>query len=53
MQPRRNSSINEVDLEPRLPDNALSTVQKRDDVLLAKLGYKGEFKREFSVSLSW
>jgi hypothetical protein len=26
-------------------------VRRADDVLLAKLGYKSEFRREFSVSL--
>ncbi len=26
-------------------------VRRADDILLAKLGYKSEFKREFSVSL--
>ena len=29
----------------------LDGVRHADDVLLAKLGYKSEFKREFSVSL--
>ena len=30
---------------------SLTEVRHADDVLLAKLGYKSEFKREFSVSL--
>ena len=29
----------------------LTAVKHADDVLLAQLGYKSEFKREFSVSL--
>ena len=29
----------------------LSELRHADDVLLAQLGYKSEFKREFSVSL--
>lgn len=31
-------------------ESGLETVRRADDVLLAKLGYKSEFKREFSVS---
>jgi hypothetical protein len=30
--------------------SACENVRRADDVLLAKLGYKSEFKREFSVS---
>ena len=32
-------------------DTGWENVRRADDVLLAKLGYKSEFKREFSVSL--
>jgi hypothetical protein len=32
-------------------ESGLETVRRADDVLLAKLGYKSEFRREFSVSL--
>lgn len=32
------------------PDNSLVSLRHADDALLAKLGYKSEFRREFSVS---
>ena len=32
-------------------ESGLDNVRHADDVLLAKLGYKSEFRREFSVSL--
>ena len=32
-------------------DSGWDNVRRADDVLLAKLGYKSEFQREFSVSL--
>ena len=30
-------------------DESLNAIRHADDVLLAKLGYKSEFRREFSV----
>ena len=32
-------------------DSGTDGVRRQDDILLAKLGYKSEFRREFSVSL--
>ncbi len=32
------------------PDGSLMTLRHADDALLAQIGYKSEFKREFSVS---
>jgi hypothetical protein len=31
-------------------ESGCDNIRRADDVLLAKLGYKSEFKREFSVS---
>jgi hypothetical protein len=32
-------------------DKGVESIRRDDNVLLAKLGYRSEFKREFSVSL--
>lgn len=37
-------------VERRSPNGSLLSVRHADDALLAELGYKAEFKREFSVS---
>ena len=37
-------------VEKRSPNGSLLSVRHADDALLAELGYKSEFKREFSVS---
>jgi hypothetical protein len=37
-------------IEQRSPNGSLLSVRHADDALLAELGYKSEFKREFSVS---
>lgn len=36
-------------VERRSPNGSLLTVRHADDALLAQLGYKAEFRREFSV----
>ena len=41
-----------VDSQAKHGNGALMSLRRADDVLLAKLGYKSEFRREFSVSLS-
>lgn len=37
-------------VERRSPNGSLLSVRHADDALLAELGYKAEFRREFSVS---
>jgi hypothetical protein len=47
-------SASEKDIEQTVTlanDTAYSAVKHDDDVLLAQLGYKSEFRREFSVIL--
>ena len=40
------------DVTPVYPDaEGIKGIRRADNVLLAKLGYKSEFKREFSVSI--
>lgn len=42
----------EIDLDLESTNNSretLSAIHRADDTLLKKLGYKSEFKREFSV----
>lgn len=43
------TSVQPVDAGAAHGSHDLSTVKHDDDVLLAQLGYKSEFKREFSV----
>lgn len=47
------ASVKEIDLDVELTnsnyDTKLSVIHRADDALLRKLGYKSEFKREFSV----
>jgi hypothetical protein len=46
---KKNTSI--VDVEQTGKGDELWAIRQLDDDTLAKLGYKSEFKREFSVSL--
>ncbi len=49
---KKHSISNDVTPVP-VPHDAkgIQTIRRADNVLLAKLGYRSEFKREFSVSL--
>ena len=45
--------LNESGLvERRSPNGSLLSVRHADDALLAQLGYRSEFRREFSVRLA-
>lgn len=42
--------VTDASLERRSHNGTLDSLRHADDALLAELGYKSEFKREFSVS---
>lgn len=44
--------VTDASLERRSHDGTIESVRHADDALLAELGYKSEFKREFSVSVA-
>ena len=49
--PAITQNIRDSFSEHTSPDGSLFSVRHADDILLAELGYKSEFKREFSVRL--
>jgi hypothetical protein len=46
---KEKATVNTVDVSHTSDSHDVNALRHADDVLLAELGYKAEFKREFSV----
>jgi hypothetical protein len=52
MAEKETTVVNTVDFAKAESDHDVDSLRRADDVLLAKLGYRSEFKREFSVRVN-
>lgn len=49
MSEKDRTTLNTVEVAQSKDSHDIDSLRRADDVLLAELGYKSEFRREFSV----